>query len=130
MTGYQVRAPRQLAGEGFTAGQLAGDACIVCGVEDGPLNPAGTMTVSGEHPEVVHDHDTVICPICRASARYRVEAFDADDMGRVMFGIRDMATGGQWVETGGEVVWFPLEDSAEEWPRRQKYLNETVTFGA
>jgi hypothetical protein len=128
MTHYQVRAPRQLAGEGFTSGQLAGDACVVCDTEDGPLNPAGTMTVSGETPGVVHEHETAICPACRVSARYRVQAFDADDMGRVMFGIRDMANGGQWVETGGEIVWFPLEDSAEEWPRRQAYLNEVATY--
>lgn len=54
--------------------------------------------------------------------------FPPDDRGRVLWGIRDMAAGGAWVETAGAVERHMLEDGAEDWIRRQTYLDETVMF--
>jgi hypothetical protein len=64
------------------------------------------------------------------SVRYQTALLPPDEKGRVMWGIRDLANGGRWVETGGEVERFPIEDGAIGWIRRQTYLNETATYRA
>lgn len=62
------------------------------------------------------------------SDRYRAAEFPPDHRGRVLWGIQDTANGGVWVETGGEVERYTLEEGAQGWIARQKYLNETVMF--
>lgn len=47
-----------------TSEQLAGEACIDCGTDQKPLHPAGTLTVDGEIPGVVHDHNVAKCTGC------------------------------------------------------------------
>ena len=64
------------------------------------------------------------------SVRYQTALLPPDEKGRVMWGIRDLANDGEFVETGGQVERHTIEDGARDWIRRQTYLNETATYRA
>jgi hypothetical protein len=101
------------------------DACTHCGGTHGRM-------VAGEPaaapPGAIRL--TRFCAVCR----YEVAKRDPDGAGRVMWGVRDRARGGGWVQTPDENgvpvdEIFSIRQSAEQWVRAKRYVSEGALGG-